>query len=244
MAKLISYPLSVLYYLLFGFTLILFDGIQRICYFILGFKAHRASIIALNFFLLRCLNILGTRFVFECPFTLEKNQPYIFVANHQSTYDIPPLIWYLRKAYPKFVGKKELGKGIPSISFNLRNGSAVLIDRKNPKQALQDIKAFGEKLAETNSSIVIFPEGTRSNSAKPRTFRLGGLKQLIDAMPEAKLVGITINNSWKLSRYGYFPMGAGAKIKLKLHTPVDCPRDNVMETLQQLEKTITADINS
>ena len=244
MAKLMSYPLSVLYYLLFGFTLILFDGIQRICYFILGFKAHRASIIALNFLLLRCLNILGTRFVCECPFTIEKNQSYIFVANHQSTYDIPPLIWYLRKAYPKFVGKKELGKGIPSISFNLRNGSAVLIDRKNPKQALQDIKAFGEKLAETNSSIVIFPEGTRSNSTKPRTFRLGGLKQLIDAMPKAKLVGITINNSWKLSRYGYFPMGAGAKIKLKLHTPVDCPRDNVMETLQQLEKTITADINS
>ena len=244
MAKLMSYPLSVLYYLLFGFTLILFDGIQRICYFILGFKAHRASIIALNFLLLRCLNILGTRFVCECPFTIEKNQSYIFVANHQSTYDIPPLIWYLRKAYPKFVGKKDLGKGIPSISFNLRNGSAVLIDRKNPKQALQDIKAFGEKLAETNSSIVIFPEGTRSNSTKPRTFRLGGLKQLIDAMPKAKLVGITINNSWKLSRYGYFPMGAGAKIKLKLHTPVDCPRDNVMETLQQLEKTITADINS
>jgi 1-acyl-sn-glycerol-3-phosphate acyltransferase len=244
MAKLISYPLSVLYYLLFGFTLIFFDGIQRICYFVIGFKAHRASIIILNLLLLRCLNILGNRFVFECPFTLEKNQSYIFVANHQSTYDIPPLIWYLRKAYPKFVGKKELGKGIPSISFNLRNGSAVLIDRKNPKQALQDIKAFGEKLAETNGSIVIFPEGTRSNSAKPRAFRLGGLKQLIDAMPEAKLVGITINNSWKLSRYGYFPMGAGAKIKLKMHTPVDCPRDNVMETLQQLEKTITADINS
>lgn len=244
MAKLISYPLSLLYYLLFGFTLILFDGIQRICYFVLGFKAHRASIIALNFLLLRCLNILGTRFVVNCPFVLEKNQSYIFIANHQSTYDIPPLIWYLRKAYPKFVGKKELGKGIPSISFNLRNGSAVLIDRKKPKQALQDIKAFGEKLAATNSSIVIFPEGTRSNSAKPRAFRLGGLKQLIDVMPEAKLVGITINNSWKLSRYGYFPMGVGAKITLKIHTPVDCPRDNVMETLQQLEKNIIAEIDS
>lgn len=244
MAKLISYPLSVLYYLLFGFTLILFDGIQRICYFVLGFKAHRASIIALNFLLLRCLNILGTRFVVNCPFELEKNQSYIFVANHQSTFDIPPLIWYLRKAYPKFVGKKELGKGIPSISFNLRNGSAVLIDRKKPKQALQDIKAFGEKLAATNGSIVIFPEGTRSNSAKPRAFRLGGLKQLIDVMPEAKLVGITINNSWKLSRYGYFPMGVGAKITLKMHIPVDCPRDNVMETLQQLEKNIIAEIDS
>ena len=244
MAKLIAYPLSVLYYLLFGCILILFDAIQRICYFVFGLKAHRASIIVLSFLLLRCLNILGTRFVFECPFTLEKNQTYIFVANHQSTYDIPPLIWYLRKVYPRFVGKKELGKGIPSISFNLRKSGAVLIDRKNPKQALQDIKAFGAKLAETNSSIVIFPEGTRSNSAKPKPFRLGGLKQLVDVMPNAKLVSITINNSWKLSRYGYFPMGAGAQIKLKVHTPVDCPSDNALATLEHLEKTINADIVS
>jgi 1-acyl-sn-glycerol-3-phosphate acyltransferase len=90
---------------------------------------------------------------------------------------------------------------------------------------------------------VIFPEGTRSNSAKPSAFRIGGLKQLVDAMPDAKLVGITINNSWKLSRYGYFPMGVGAKITLKMHPPMDCPSDQVAETLEQLEKTITAAIN-
>ncbi|MBJ33936.1 MAG: 1-acyl-sn-glycerol-3-phosphate acyltransferase [Flavobacteriaceae bacterium] len=244
MARLISYPLSVLYYLLFGFTLILFDGIQRICYFIFGIKAHRKSVIILNFLLLRCLNILGTRFVVDYSFNLEKNQSYIFVANHQSTYDIPPLIWYLRKAFPVFVGKKELGKGIPSISFNLKYGGAVLIDRKNPKEALKDIKAFGERLVITNGSVVIFPEGTRSNGAKPRAFQLGGIKQLINAMPQAKLVGITINNSWKLSRNGYFPMGIGAKIKIKMHPPMNLPSYQVLETLEQLEKTIIADINS
>ena len=238
MAKLLSYPLSVLYYFFFGLTLILFDGIQRICFYVFGLRAHRASIIVLNFLLLRCLNILGTQFALECPFDLEKNQSYIFVANHQSTYDIPPLIWYLRKVYPKFVGKKELGKGIPSISFNLKHGGAVLIDRKNPKQALQDIKIFGEKLARTNSSIVIFPEGTRSNSPKPKPFRLGGLKQLIDVMPHAKLVGITITNSWKLSRYGYFPMGVGAKIKLKMHPPVSIPKEHTTNSLLQLEQKI------
>ena len=244
MGKLVSYPLSVLYYLFFLLTLILFDGIQRICFFVIGLKAHRGSIIVLNFFLLRCLNILGTQFTINCPFALEKNQSYIFVANHQSTYDIPPLIWYLRKAYPKFVSKKELAKGIPSVSFNLRNGSAVLIDRKKPKEALREIKEFGKKLAESHGSIVIFPEGTRSKGSKSKAFRFGGLSQLIDAMPSAKLVGITINNSWKLSRYGHFPLGIGAKIKLKMHPPLDCPTDNVKETLEQLEKTITAEINS
>ena len=244
MAKLLAYPLSVLYYFFFGFTILLFDGIQRICYYIFGLKAHRTSIIVLNFFVLRCLNILGTRFTLDCPFTLEKNQSYIFVANHQSTYDIPPLIWYLRKVYPKFVGKKELSKGIPSISFNLKHGGAVLIDRKNRNQALQDIKTFGEKLATTNSSIIIFPEGTRSNSPKPKPFRMRGLKQLIDVMPHAKLVGITITNSWKLSRYGYFPLGIGAKIKLKMHPPVSIPKQDTAGLLQQLEQKIKRSIQS
>ena len=39
-------------------------------------------------------------------------------------------------------------------------------------------------------------------------------------------------------------MGIGAKIKLKIHPPVDCPNYNVTEALEQLEKTITAEINS
>ena len=129
MAKLHAYPLSILYYLIFGFTLLLFEGIQRIC-FLFGYQAHKNSVDLLNFLLLLGLNLLGTRFVFEMPFALEKNQSYIVVANHQSTYDIPPLIWYLRKIHPKFVGKKELGNRIPSISFNLKKGGSVLIDRK------------------------------------------------------------------------------------------------------------------
>jgi 1-acyl-sn-glycerol-3-phosphate acyltransferase len=43
--------------------------------------------------------------------------PIIFVANHQSLYDILGIIWYLRKFHAKFVSKKELGKGIPSVSL-------------------------------------------------------------------------------------------------------------------------------
>jgi 1-acyl-sn-glycerol-3-phosphate acyltransferase len=41
------------------------------------------------------------------------------------------------------VSKKELGQGIPSISFNLRHGGSALIDRKDPKQAIPAIKGLG-----------------------------------------------------------------------------------------------------
>ncbi len=243
MTKLIAYPLSVLYYFFFGGFLILFEGIQRLC-FLYSPQAHKVSVDVLNFFLLRTLNILGTRIIFDMPFELDKNQSYIFVANHQSTYDIPPLIWYLRKIYPKFVGKKELGNRIPSISFNLKKNGSVLIDRKKPKQALQQLKIFGEHLAKNNDSAVIFPEGTRSRNHKPRPFRYAGLTQLAKAMPNAKLVGISISNSWKITRYGSFPMGIGAKMILKVHPPIAIPKDNFAETLIALEEKIKGSIQA
>ena len=63
------------------------------------------------------------------------NVPVVFVANHQSLYDIPPFIWFMRSNHPKFISKIELAKGIPSVSYNLRHGGAALIDRKNPRQS-------------------------------------------------------------------------------------------------------------
>lgn len=243
MTKLIAYPLSVLYYFFFGGFLILFEGIQRLC-FLFSPQAHKVSVDVLNFFLLRTLNILGTRIIFDMPFELDKNQSYIFVANHQSTYDIPPLIWYLRKIYPKFVGKKKLGNRIPSISFNLKKNGSVLIDRKKPKQALKQLKIFGEHLAKNNDSAVIFPEGTRSRNHEPRPFRYAGLTQLAKAMPNAKLVGISISNSWKITRYGSFPMGIGAKMILKVHPPIAIPKDNIAETLIALEEKIKGSIQA
>ncbi|MGB0357182.1 MAG: lysophospholipid acyltransferase family protein [Flavobacteriaceae bacterium] len=237
MAKLLSYPLSVLYYPLFGSILVLFDILQRITY-LFGYQAHKICVDVLNFFLVHGLYVLGTRVVFDMPFSLEKNQSYIIVANHQSTYDIPPLIWFFRKVHPKFIAKKELGKGVPSISFNLKNGGSVLIGRKNPKQALVSIKAFGEQLAATHRSAIIFPEGTRSKNHEPQPFKYAGLLMLMKAMPEAKLVGVSISNSWKITRYGSFPLGIGSKMVLTAHPPVDIPEENKEKVLKALEATI------
>ena len=70
-------------------------------------------------------------------------------------YDIPPIIWYLRKYHPKFISKIELGKGIPSVSYNLRHGGSVLIDRKNPRQSLPAIMKFADYIREKNRAAVI-----------------------------------------------------------------------------------------
>lgn len=240
--KIIAYPLSVLFYLFFFLNLLVFHAIQWISLKFGGYEAHKKSVDIFNFMLLRCLNIMGTTFSFENPHQIATEKPCIFVANHQGMFDIPPLIWYLRKHHPKFVSKKELGKGIPGISFNLRHGGSVLIDRKDSRQALSALSNFGTYLSKNNRSAVIFPEGTRSRTGKPKRFATQGLKLLFKKMPEAQVVPITINNSWKLFQYGSFPVGVGVHLIIKVHAPIPVKSEDPDALLALVERTITADI--
>jgi 1-acyl-sn-glycerol-3-phosphate acyltransferase len=219
MQKIISYPFSMIYYLLFITTLIIFHPIQWICFNVLGYEAHKRSVAILNFFLLRNTHVLGTTYDFQNREILPIGVPLIIVANHQSLYDIIPIIWFMRKWHPKFVSKKELGKGIPSVSYNLRHGGSVLIDRKDAKQALSEIKKMGEYIEKFNRSTVIFPEGTRSKNGVPKKFSESGLKILCKYAPSAYIVPISINNSWKMVRFGQFPMGLGNRITFTIQEP-------------------------
>ena len=245
MQKLFAYPLTIIYYLCFLFTLLIFHPIQWFCFYVLGYKAHKKSVDALQFCILRCLNILGTRFTFNNPYQIDQKQPIIIVSNHQSMYDIPPIIWYMRKHHPKFISKIELGKGIPSVSFNLRHGGSVLIDRKNPKQSLPAITKFAEYIETTKRCAVIFPEGTRSKNGAPKPFQTKGLELLLKKIPTATIVPITINNSWKTLKYGNFPMGLGTHIKFTVHQPIkQTDFTNKQNLIANIEKTIISSIKN
>lgn len=239
MRKLIAYPLTVIYFIFFGLTLVVFHPIQWLCFNLFGYKAHKLSVDALQFFLMRCLNLLGTRFTFNNPHNISTDKPLIIVSNHQSMYDISPIMWYMRRHHVKFVSKKELGRGIPSVSYNLRHGGSILIDRKNPRQALPEMMKFGEYIEKNNYAAVIFPEGTRSKDGKPKPFKTKGLEILFKKVPSALVVPLTVNNSWKMLRYGKFPMGIGNHIKFTVHKPLELANftDNA-KLIADIESTI------
>jgi len=239
MRKILAYPLTIIYFLLFGITIIVFHPIQWFCFNVLGYKAHKVSVDWLQFFIMRCLNILGTRFTFKNPYTIKAGQPLIIVTNHQSMYDIPPLMWYLRKHHVKFISKIELGKGIPSVSYNLRHGGSVLIDRKKPSQAVTAIKNFAQYIENNKYAAVIFPEGTRSRNGIPKPFQRKGLLTLFEHIPSALLVPITINNSWKMLRYGKFPMGIGNHLLFTVHEPIKIKGQDHKLIIDIIEKQIT-----
>jgi len=151
----------------------------------------------------------------------------------------------MRKHHVKFVSKKELGKGIPSVSYNLRHGGSVLIDRKDARQSLSAMMTFGDYIEKTKRAAVIFPEGTRSKNGVPRPFKTKGLEMLIKKIPSALIVPITVNNSWKMLRYGNFPMGIGNHMKFTVHKPLEIINfTNKTELIEQVEQTIVAAIEN
>lgn len=243
MKKIISYPFSLLVYLLFFFFICLFHPIQWVCLNLLGYQAHKKSVDILNFFLLHILYFTFSTFKVENRELIPEGKPLIFVSNHQGLYDIIGIAWFLRKSHPKFVSKIELGKGIPSVSYNLRYGGSVLIDRKDPKQALPVLKKMGEYIETNSRSTVIFPEGTRTRDGHPKAFAPSGLKILCKYAPNAYVVPLSINDSWKVFRYGNFPLGLGNRLRFTVHPPIkvsDCDFNTLFETTEQ---TIVAGIN-
>lgn len=242
MQKLLSFPISIVCYSLFLITIIIFHPIQWFCFNCIGYQAHKKTVDCLNACLLRLLHLSGTTYKFENRSYIPNEAPIIFVANHQSMYDIIAIIWFLRRFHPKFVSKKELGRGIPSVSYNLRHGGSVLIDRKDPKQAIPVIKGLSEYIEKFNRSAVIFPEGTRTKTGAPKEFAQSGLKILCKYAPSAYVVPISINNSWKIFRYGLFPIGLGNKLTFTVHKPIAVRDFTFDEIMKQTESTIVQGI--
>lgn len=242
--KLVSYLFSAIFLIVYYVWLLIFHVFQWVALNLFGYKAHKTVVDILNWFLIKSMFLLGIRIHFKNPHQLPENTTLIFVANHQSVFDISPIIWNFRKHHPKFVSKIELGKGIPSVSYNLRHGGAALIDRKNGKQAISALVAFAKNINHKKWSAVIFPEGTRSRDGAPKRFATNGLKVIAKYNPEAYIVPITINNSWKVFKYGKFPLGLTSPITITTHQPIkvnSLPFEELMETVETVIKNSIID---
>ena len=243
MSKFLGYIFAPIFYLLFFGFLCIFHPIQWICYQVFGHKTHKISVDVLNFFLTYCNWALFSSVTFTNSQNLPTDQPIIFVANHQSMYDIPAMIWYLREHQPKFISKIELTKNIPSISYNLRVGGGANIDRKDSKQAVSELIKLGRRMKENNWSTVIFAEGTRAKDGMLKPFQVGGIATLLKVVPNAVLVPVAIENSWKIVRYGMFPLTVGNALKWTVLNPIDQTGKNAEEIVMAAEHAIRAKLN-
>lgn len=238
MKKIIGYILSPIHYLTFGLILLIFHPIQWLSLKLGGYEAHKKSVDIFNFWLVSTYYLLGNTVIFKNKFKLPTDRPILFIANHQSMYDIPPLIYFLRKHHAKFISKIELTKGIPSISFNLRHGGAANIDRKDSKQSISEILKLAQRMKDNNWSTVIFPEGTRAKSANIKPFAIGGIATIVKKVPNVLIVPIAINNSWKMVQYGRFPLNTFTQMTWTVLSPIEPKNVPIEEIVKQAENSI------
>lgn len=238
MKKILDYLLSCIYLPYFGLVLLVFHPIQMLCLSTLGRRGHQKSVQALNGFLLHGLWVLGTRFKVTFQTTLPTDRPLVFVANHQSMFDIVGMIWYLREYNPLFVSKIELAKGIPSISYNLRHSGAALINRKDGKQAIGEILKLSRLIEQTKFSAAIFPEGTRSRTGALKEFATGGIKALLAKAPSALVVPVAIQNTGKLNPKGIFPLRSFTSLSWTVLPPLDIEGKNAEEITEMARQAI------
>ena len=97
----------------------------------------------------------------------------LFVANHQSNFDIPILVGHVPRD-KGFIAKLELLK-VPSFGRWMKYIGCIFIDRNDARQSLNTINEAAERI-KAGHSLVIFPEGTRSADGVVGVFKAGSLR--------------------------------------------------------------------
>ena len=224
--------------LAFGLCLALFDPIQRLCR-LFGQRPHDYSVATLQWCLTQATRLCGTRIEVERDADIQPKSGYLLIANHQSMFDIPIIGGTLFTNFPKYVAKRELGKWIPSISYNLRRGGNSLINRRDRKQAVAAIQEMGRNAQARGVSAVIFPEGTRARGGALGKFKPGGTMALLESATDLPVIPVTIAGSWRFLLFNLWPVPWGTRIRIKYGKPM--PRTQSDEALfEEAEKQIDA----
>src|SRR5207247_2049294 len=135
-------------------------------------------------------------------------------------FDVALLGTLLFRSFPKYISKRSLGRWIPSVSYNLRRGGHVLIDRGDAPGAVATIHELGRRVQAGGVSAVIFPEGTRSRAGELREFRRAGTLALLEAAPDVPVVPITIDQSWRLLAHNMLPIPWGVRVRVRIGEPI------------------------
>ena len=151
----------------------------------------------------------------------DKEKSYIFIANHQSAYDIFVIYGWLVSRF-KWIMKASLRK-MPLIGFACYRAGHIFIDRSNPIQAKHSIERAEQNL-KNGSSVVIFPEGSRSKTGRLGRFKRGAFKMAEDL--NLPIVPISIKGAFEvMSPSCCFPYPH--KITLTFHPAIST--DNLSE---------------
>ncbi len=139
---------------------------------------------------------------------------YVFVANHQSIYDIPVLFWSIPFQL-RIIAKESLGN-FPMLGPHLKRTGHMLVDRSRPDKA--GILGWASRLTSNGLSLIVFPEGTRSRTGMMGKFKGGSI--LLAMQAGLPLVPISVIGSRHVMKKGELTTRPG-HVTLLVHDPIE-----------------------
>ena len=124
---------------------------------------------------------------------LDRNTDYIFAPNHASSLDIPLILGFL-PFWIVPISKIEL-KWIPFLGWAMQAAGHVFVDRRDHEKAMLSIAKIKNSLLKNPRSILIFPEGSRTNDGKVNQFKTGGLS--IGISTKISIVPVAIEGTFE-----------------------------------------------
>jgi 1-acyl-sn-glycerol-3-phosphate acyltransferase len=168
-------------------------------------------------------------------------RPQIILSNHVSWYDVLALTATIPKRY-RFVGKKELTR-VPLWGRAWQASGHIAIDRSDTFRAVESLDRAGQLVREDRSSIIIFPEGTRSATGELQPFKKGAfmlaLHSGIEVLPTAVqgTHGILPKDNWRM-RPGRIIVRFGQPIETAAFAPDQ--RDELMAMTRTAMESLLA----
>jgi 1-acyl-sn-glycerol-3-phosphate acyltransferase len=238
---LVDLPVTAIAWTWLGLVLVVFDPLTRLAR--LGGPATlEATVTFMCRLLSLCFPLTFSRLVVEGRQNAPRHGRLIIVANHQSLAETFLPLWVLADLRPKFISKKELARGIPTVSFNLRVGGHCLIDRQDREQAVAAIRELGQRVAAGEVSALIFPEGTRAADGLKIPFKRAGLTTLLQAAPRAPVLPIVFDGGARLFPRRPRLMRAGSTVRMRILPPIERQGQDEETLIRQVEGLIAEEL--
>lgn len=168
---------------------------------------------------------------------LDPKQSYVFIANHQGSFDIFLTYGFLNQNI-KWVQKQSLRK-IPLVGFASEKAGHVFVDNTNATTRSNTIKEAKEQITD-GVSIMLFPEGSRTRTGKMEKFKRGAYHIAYDL--ELPIVPLTINGPFDVLKRGTFKINPG-KMELIIHKPIPTKginEEQIPEIINQTKEIISS----
>jgi len=162
---------------------------------------------------------------------IDPSRSYVFMSNHQSVFDIVAIVAALPVSF-RFVAKREL-VWIPIFGWSLWICGHVIVDRRRHDRSVRSLERAAERVRQ-GINVIIFPEGTRSESGEIGPLKSGGFHLALRA--RVPVVPISVSGSRRVAPKKSLRIESG---RIRVHCGTPLPTEAL--TLQDRE-TLKRDV--